>query len=816
MLSPYRVLDLTDDRGHCAGMIFAQLGADVIAIEPPGGSRARHLAPFAGDVADPERALGHWAFNRGKRSVVLDLAGSVTDRGHLRDLVRGADVLIDSERPGVLSELGLGHDDLAAVNPGLVHVSITPFGQTGPKAGYAHSEITLMAAGGYASLTGDEDRAPLRLSLPQAYHHAALDGAGAALIALFDRHRTGRGQHVDISVQSSMLQTTQSTVLSAPLGAPAVQRIAGGLKMPPFDIRLVWPCSDGHVTVAFLFGTSIGPFTARLMEWVYEDGYCDEWMRDRDWVELAVQIEDGEEELETFEKAKAALLAWLATKTKSELLDAALSRRLLIAPVTTTREVVDSEQLAFRGYWETIDVPAADRTVSFNGAIAKFSATPLAPLGPPPQLGEHTATVLAAAGNVASTAAVAEGAAANATGETGLPLAGIKILDFMWAMAGPATTRVLADYGATVIRVESTSKIEVARGLQPFVDGVSGIERSGLFLNLNTGKLGLTLDLAKPEARGIVHDLVRWADVVCESFSPKAMRSWGLDYDSLAEVNPEIIMMSTCLMGQSGPLADFAGFGNLAAAISGFHNITGWPDRDPSGPFSAYTDYVAPRISVALVLAALDHRRRTGQGQYLDYSQAEGVLHLLAPALLDQSINGRMLERNGNSDICFAPHGVYRCSGADRWVAIACETDSQWQTLAELLGRSDLASLSTAERLQRVTELDGLITEWTRTQPDQSVEDHLQEHGVPAHLVATSADSWADPQLGRRGHFVTTDHAELGPVTVEGTRFVMSRSRPTEFRAAPTMGQDTFDILTDILGYDVDRIADVAAAEVLE
>lgn len=812
MLSPYRVLDLSDDRGHYAGFLLAQLGAEVVAVEPPDGQRARYLAPFAGDIVDAERSLNHWAFNRGKRSVVLDLVGSQADRDRLCELVRGADVLIESERPGDLEDLGLGYSDLAAINPALVHVSISPFGQTGPKAGYAHSEVTLMAAGGYASLTGDEDRAPLRLSLPQAYHHAAGDAAGAALIALFERHHSGLGQHVDISVQASMLQTTQSTVLAAPYGAPIVERIAGGTRMPPFDIRLVWPCADGHVTIAFLFGTSIGPFTARLMEWIYEDGFCDLWLRDRDWVELAVQIEDGVEELETFEKGKAALLEWLTTKTKAELLEAALTRRLLIAPVTTTKDVVDSPQLAFRDYWQALELSGVDEPVVFNGSIAKCTATPLPVLSPPPHLGEHTTEVLTEA--VEARAAVDR--LPPSTGKSGGPLEGVKVLDFMWAMAGPATTRVFADYGATVIRVESSTKIEVARGLQPFYEGEAGLERSGLFINMNTGKLGLTVDLAKPEAREVILDLVRWADVVCESFSPKAMSSWGLDYESLRKVNPDMIMMSSCLMGQTGPLASFAGFGNLAAAISGFHNITGWADRDPSGPFSAYTDYMAPRISVPLVLAALDHRRRTGEGQYLDYSQAEGVLHLLAPALLDQRLNDRTLQRNGNRDQTFAPHGIYRCVGSDRWIAIACETDEQWRTLAELLDRHELATMSVAERLERSDELDDIITSWTVPQADQTVEDLLQERRIPAHLVATSVDSWADPQLAHRGHFVTTDHMELGPTIVEGTRFLMSRTPPAGYRGAPTMGQDTFEILSEILGYDVDRVADIAASEVLE
>jgi benzylsuccinate CoA-transferase BbsF subunit len=375
----------------------------------------------------------------------------------------------------------------------------------------------------------------------------------------------------------------------------------------------------------------------------------------------------------------------------------------------------------------------------------------------------------------------------------------------------------MADYGATVVRVESEHKLEVARGLQPFVGGVAGSESSGLFMNMNTGKLGLALDMAKADSREVILDLVRWADVLCESFSPRAMRAWGLGYETLREVNPNLIMVSSCLMGQSGPLAMFAGFGNLAAAISGFHNITGWPDRDPSGPFSAYTDYVAPRFTVPVIMAALEHRRRTGEGQYVDFSQAEAALHLLGPALLDYFRNGRVLGRNGNRDLRWAPHGIYPCQGEDVWVAIAIEDDTQWRALCAEAGFGPKwASLSTPERLARADELDELVSRWTAALDRDDLERRLQARRVPAHGVHNSPESWADPQLHHRGHFVTTDHAVHGPVTVEGTRWLFSRTPPTSYRAAPTLGQDAFEILTELLGYDVDRIADLAAAELLE
>src|SRR5271168_2781797 len=219
------------------------------------------------------------------------------------------------------------------------------------------------------------------------------------------------------------------------------------------------------------------------------------------------------------------------------------------------------------------------------------------------------------------------------------PLAGVKVLDFMWVLAGPGITRSMADYGATVVRIEATTRTDPIRTVGPFQGNVIGPESSALWWNNNAGKYGMTLDMSKPEARPIVLDLVRWADIVAESFSPKAMRAWGLDYESLRAIKPDVIMVSSCLMGQSGPLARFAGFGNLAAALCGFYNLVGWPDRSPSGPYSAYTDYIAPRFGLAALMAALIHRKRTGQGQYIDQAQAESALHFLTLPLLDCQAN---------------------------------------------------------------------------------------------------------------------------------------------------------------------------------
>ncbi len=394
------------------------------------------------------------------------------------------------------------------------------------------------------------------------------------------------------------------------------------------------------------------------------------------------------------------------------------------------------------------------------------------------------------------------------------PLEDVKILDFMWVMAGPASTRFLADYGAQIVRIESPTRIDTARTLQPYKDGALGPDSSGLFNNCNAGKLGIAMDLKNPRAREVVFDLLRWADVVTESFSPRGMKGFGFDYAALSAVKPDIVMLSSCLMGQNGPLSTIAGFGNMAAAISGFHNITGWADRQPAGPFGAYTDYVSPRYAAAAILAALDHRRRTGQGQYIDLSQAEASLHFLGPALLDYTVNGRCQGRHGNDDDRFAPHGVYPAAGEDKWVAIVCRDDRDFGSLCDCIGKPELKSDSryatVAARLERRRELDSIVSEWSHALPGERIEATLQEHGVPAHRVFNSADILADAHMKHRQHFVELPHSTLGTFTVEGPRAKLSRTPAEVSRSAPSLGQDNALVLEKILGYDEDRITSLA------
>ena len=270
-----------------------------------------------------------------------------------------------------------------------------------------------------------------------------------------------------------------------------------------------------------------------------------------------------------------------------------------------------------------------------------------------------------------------------------MALEGIHVLDFTWVAVGPITTKYLADNGADVIKIESLTHIDVLRAAPPYAEGKFGVNRSQFFADYNTSKKSVTLNLSHPKARELALRLVPWADIVVENFTPKVMRGWGMDYDHLRELRPDLIMMSSCLQGQTGPQAMMPGFGQLMAALSGFYYISGYGDGDPAPPYGAYTDYITPRFAAALLMAAIDHRRRTGQGQYIDVSQFEASLHFLAPALIDYFASGRVLQPQANRSQRYAPHGAYRCADegeTERWISIAVADDAQWNAMLRVLG----------------------------------------------------------------------------------------------------------------------------------
>ncbi len=807
-LSPYRVIDLTDERGLLAGQMLAKLGADVIQVEPPGGSSARGMAPFDEDG----RSLYWSAFAAGKRGIVLDLE---TEEGlaKLHGLLAGADVLIDSATPGRMTALGLDPGSLQARHPQLISVSITAFGPDGPKGDWAASDLTLWAAGG--PLFPHRDwRGPLRISAPQAWLHAAADAASGALIALLARATTGRGQHVDIAAQQSITPTTLSTITAMAVNHPGYAIAAPPAPPPENPGELAplrgpkWRVRDGLVEMG-IGGGPFGQRTNALFAWMKAEGALPERFADWDWTKVPMRIQPGDPIEPDLLAAREAVAAFLADRTKADLEREAIARKLLLAPVNTMADLLASAHLKFRDYFVTVEEDGAPRTLP--GRFAHGPEGMFAPPRPAPALGAHTAEVLG------ETRIHPEPKAPTAGDQRAGPLAGLKVLDLAWVVAGPALGRALADFGATVIRVESSLRIETARLMGPYPDAQPDPQRCALYDTYNVGKLGLALDLTRPEGQAVVRDLARWADVAVESFIPGQMARWGLAAETLRAANPGLIGVSTSLMGQTGPSAALSGYGNVGAAMAGYQAIVGRADEPPIGPFGPYTDYIGPRFGLASLLTALDRRRRTGEGCWLDISQAEAGIQFLAPFVAETAATGRIAGPMGNRDPQAAPHGVFRCAGEDRWVAIVARDDAEWARFAAIIGGAarDVAFASLAGRKADEDHLEARVGAWTATREVADIETALQAIGVPVHRAADSADMVGDPQLIHRGHFLRLPHPLGGDSVIEASRFQLSHTPPQYRVAAPHFGRDNQQVLRDILSYDSARIAALEAAGVL-
>ena len=386
------------------------------------------------------------------------------------------------------------------------------------------------------------------------------------------------------------------------------------------------------------------------------------------------------------------------------------------------------------------------------------------------------------------------------------PLDGLKVLDFCWVAVGPQTTKYLAEYGATVVRVESSKRPETLRRAAPFAGGIQGVNRSGYFANYNANKYGITLDMRHSRAKDLVLRIASWADLVTENFTPGTMEDWGLGYAQLKEVNPKIVLFSTSMLGRGGPMEKQPGFGPVLSSLAGLTHITGWPDRDPVNPYGAYTDFIGPKFAVTSILAGLDHARRTGEGIHLDMSQLETSLHFTAPLMLDQAVNGRGQARRGNRDHDGAPHGVYPCLGEERWIAIGCFSEREWQELAGVIKRlgegwAQEDRFATFEaRKKNEDDLDQLMAGWTSGWDSLELMHTLQAAGVGAGVVNDTRDLFSDAQLKHRGHFVFLEHPEMGVYATERSEMELSLTPGSLERPAPLLGQHTHEVLTQIIG----------------
>lgn len=394
------------------------------------------------------------------------------------------------------------------------------------------------------------------------------------------------------------------------------------------------------------------------------------------------------------------------------------------------------------------------------------------------------------------------------SGHTGV-FDGLRVADFSWAAAGPIMTKQLADNGATVVKVESRAHPDSVRLGGPFAGDRPGIDRSGFFADFNSSKLSLALDMTRTEAHEVALRLIRWSDVVTDSFRPGVLERWGLGYERLQECFPGLIMVSSSLYGASGPWKDHPGYGAQGAALAGIHGLTGWPDRPPAAPKGAYTDSITPRYALAALVAALIHRDRTGEGQRIEMSQFEAGVEFLAPELIRLQVTGEEVARHGNRGEGTVLHGVFPTIGEDRWIAIEARTSGQWDAVAAVLGLTDPAEGPDQDERER------RVAAATALQEPGDLAAALQAAGVPATTVLRGSDLFTDPVLAERGHFWPLEHPEMGTVSYNGPAYRFSET-PTRLRsAAPCLGQHTEHVMRELLGYRDAEIATLRESAVL-
>jgi crotonobetainyl-CoA:carnitine CoA-transferase CaiB-like acyl-CoA transferase len=766
LLAGIRVADLAGEPAAMAGRILADLGAEVILVEPRAGHPLRAL---------PRRFL---AWGSGKESVAVD----GPDDPQLDDLLATADAVIQT--PGFPGAFDL--DPTRA--PDAIWARVTPFGGSGPHAGWRASDLGVMAASGNMYATGDPDRPPVRCTEPSGYAHVGAETAFAVLTAL----ASGSPHRIDISMQEVVFVANMVGVASfAKTGHRGARRGANIGRT-----REIWPCKDGWVSFGLRGGKARVPSLTTLTRLIAEeDGIDAAALIDRDWTEFS-QNTAPDDQLKAIEQPVAE---YFARHTMQELYEIACETNLMLAPCNSPREIYASAQLAARDFFGPVgDVARFPRSFVIVSS-SDGEAAPARPTSPAPAVG--SADIRAVGRKPAPrTGHATEGAGERPAWD------GTNIVEFGSGAAGPIATRYFVEHGATVLRVESRSRPDFLRVYALGPDNPHGLEGAPMFDGLNVGKRSVTLNLKHPGGIDIAKRIVgEWADTVVENFAPRAMRGFGLGYDTLAVIKPDLVMVSSCLQGQTGPHRDYPGFGGQGAALSGFNWLTGWPDREPLGPYGTITDSLAPRFVASALAAGLLYRRRTGRGVYLDVAQVEAGSYSLSPWLLDYEHDGTIGSRMGNRSIRAVPHGAFACEGEDRWVAIACWTDDEWGRLSGFLGFDDPSLAKLEARLERVDDVEAAVEALTATRTREEIADLLQAAGIEAVPVYDFGDVHDDPQIAHREHFVPLTHPFMGDGLYERTGTRVGETPHGYDRPGPTLGQDNDWVLGELLGLSSDE-----------
>jgi crotonobetainyl-CoA:carnitine CoA-transferase CaiB-like acyl-CoA transferase len=849
-LGGLRVLELADELGEYCGKFLTGLGADVIKVEPPGGEVTRTYGPFFHDTPDRDRSLHFWHYNLGKRGIVLDL--DVPDGlAQFRSLASVADIIVDTRPPNYLRDRAVGYDDLKVSNPGLVYARISPFGDDGPWSGRLGSDLVHLALGGVMMNCGYDpepsgfyDTPPIAPQMWQAYHIAGEMATMGILAALIHRANTGDGQRVSTTVHEAVAMNTETDLPNWTFLRQAHRRLTCRHSLPPTSASApaLQMSKDGRWVLPYQTYLTASPASSAaalrlLRKWEMREIVTDRRFDDEEYVSTA----EGRARI-------AELTQTLVGRLKFERkvwLDAQ-GEGLPWAPIARPEENATEEHWRIRGAIVDVTHPEVEGTFDYVGS-RWYSPTATWQIGArAPMLGEHTSEVMAQwggeqrsepKGEVVAVEPEPHGyGAGEGRGEPPFVLEDIRVVDLSWFLASAGAGRFLAAFGAEVIKVEHSSRLDAMRWSQgkcppggraqrdaatepiPPPDPAGNPNRGGAFMEINAGKLGLSLNLKSGEGRELLTRLIEVSDVLIEGFSPGTMDRMGFGYERLREINPRIIYVQQSGVGQFGTIGELRTFGPTAAGFAGTSEMSGLPDPyPPAGIGYSYLDWFGAYNVANAVLASLYRRQVTGEGTYIDASQIEVGLYLSGTAVLDHSANRRQWRRYGNRSPYkpAAPHGAYRTLGQDRWIAIACFDDAHWSGVLSVLANRSLVEdprfLTLAGRLAHQAALDEAMTANTQAWDPFELMERLQAAGVPAGVCQTAQDRYeADPQLAHLGWMEELPQTEIGRWPVKRIPIDLSRS-PARVggirqRSGPNYAEDNEYVLRDILKLEVDEI----------
>ena len=774
-------------------MLLANLGAEVVLIEPPGGDPMRREGPFKSDIAHPDGSLSFAAYHTNKKGIVVDLE---TEEGKttFHALVTNADGLIEDRPPGYLDRIGLGYQAMQAINPFLVMTSITGFGLSGPYRDFKAPNIVAFAMGGLMNLCGHPERAPLMGPCDVAYHLGSVHAAFGTLVALYNRRGTGRGDHVEVSLQDVLVADPFLRVITRYSVAGEIPQRTGHSQST--TVAETYKCKDGYARI-----------------------FCnqpDHWKRLVEWLGNPPELMDPKyENVQNRLPLRAVLDRMIEARTLTSdtktFFEEFQSRRLAASPINSPGAFLEDPQTKHRQYVVEIADPYLGPH-RVPGDPYKFSESPWHIKRGAPRLGEHQPAVT---NELAKASPWLEGLRSISERTTrSLPFAGIRVLSFPTGIVGPALGSLLAEHGAQVISVEAGRTVRSPQRGQRF--------QIASDLESHRNKRRIAINMKHPEGLALAKTLIALSDVVAENFSARVMASWGLDYARMKEVREDIIMASLQAFGQTGPRRDFVSFGPILMAFSGMTYL--WRDpaveRPGSACQTAFPDYVAPSYGALAILAALHYRARTGKGQYIDISQAETAASMLGPAYLEWLINGREPEPQGNFSPWAAPHGCYKCKGDDRWCVISVETQEEWLRFCDVVGHGEWANdarfTDLATRLTHKQELDAHVESWTMRHTPHQVMLVLQRDGIAAGVVQTAEDLYRDPHLRERGFARDVVHKGVGWVTRAGPSVRLAEGDAfSRDEFAHTAGEDNEAVFGELLGMSMVQTKDLTAREIL-